>query len=179
MVAFPGISWYNIADYIMGGLVMLKATGSRRELAGCKYYGCVSDLIDRPELARLKEITHHVRTNRFQHCVNVSYYSYLVCRRLGLDSRSAARAGLLHDLFYYDRRQYNSGREKGEPSHSLMHSRIAEGNARRLTELSSLESDIISRHMWPMTRKLPKYRESLVVCMIDKYCAVLEFIAGK
>jgi uncharacterized protein len=157
---------------------MLKAVCSRQELAGCSYYGCVSDLIERPELARLKEITHHVRTSRFQHCVNVSYYSYLVCRRLGLDSRSAARAGLLHDLFYYDRKEYNSARTKDEPSHSLKHSRVAENNAGRLTRLSDLERDIISRHMWPMTKKLPKYRESLVVCMIDKYCAVLEFVAG-
>lgn len=34
---------------------------------------------------------------------------------------------------------------------------------------------MIIKHMWPLTVKLPKYAESYVIVMIDKYAAMLEF----
>ncbi len=158
---------------------MLKAIGSRKELSESSYYDCISDIIDDSRLEPLKEITHHICTTRFQHCVNVSYYSYLVCRKLRLDCRGAARAGLLHDLFYYDRKEYNSMRVKGQPKHSAMHAGLALRNAGELTELNPKERDMIEKHMWPVTRPLPKYRESYVITVIDKYCAVLELCVPK
>lgn len=158
---------------------MLKAICSNKELTSSSYYCCISDIIDAPQLDPLKDITHHISTTRFQHCVNVSYYSYVVCRKLRLDARSAARAGLLHDLFYYDRKEYNCSRVKGVPSHSRMHSDVALRNALMLTEMNPLEVDMIEKHMWPMTRKLPKYKETYVITVIDKYCAVLEFCVPK
>ena len=92
---------------------MLKAICSRKELSDSAYYDCVSDIIDAPEIMRLKNIAHHISTTRYQHCVNVSYYGFIICRKLKLDARSAARAGLMHDMFYYDRKEFNSMREKG------------------------------------------------------------------
>ena len=158
---------------------MLKAICSKKDLSLCAYYDCISDIINSTELEPLKDITHHISTTRFQHCLNVSYYSYILCRKLGLNARSAARAGLLHDLFYYDRKEYNALREKGQMSHSLMHSLIAVRNAENITKITPLERDIIEKHMFPMTVKLPKYRESYVITIIDKYCAVLEFCIPK
>ncbi|MGB4090763.1 MAG: HD domain-containing protein [Ruminococcus flavefaciens] len=158
---------------------MLKAICSKKDLSLCSYYSCIADLIDSDEIEKLKDIRHHISTTRFQHCLNVSYYSYVVCRKFRLNARSAARAGLLHDLFYYDRKEYNSLRSKGEPRHSRMHSQVAVENARELTHISLLEKDMIEKHMWPMTRPLPKYRETYIITLIDKYCAVLEFCVPK
>ena len=158
---------------------MLKAICSRKELSDSSYYSCVSDIITDSRLDPLKDITHHICTTRFQHCVNVSYYSYLVCRKLRLDSRGAARAGLLHDLFYYDRKEYNSNRVRGQLRHSANHADVALRNAGEVTELSSRERDMIEKHMWPVTRPLPKYRETVVITVIDKYCAVLELCVPK
>ncbi|MCM1507763.1 MAG: HDIG domain-containing protein [Ruminococcus flavefaciens] len=158
---------------------MLKAICSKKDLSLCAYYDCIRDIINSSELEPLKEITHHISTTRFQHCLNVSYYSYALCRKLGLNARSVARAGLLHDLFYYDRKEYNSLREKGQYSHSRMHSIIAVRNAEQVTDITPLERDIIEKHMFPMTVKLPKYRESYVITIIDKYCAVLEVCVPK
>ncbi|MDE5584597.1 MAG: HDIG domain-containing protein [Ruminococcus sp.] len=158
---------------------MLKAICSKKDLSLCAYYNCICDIVDSAELESLKDITHHISTTRFQHCLNVSYYSYVVCRKFRLNARSAARAGLLHDLFYYDRKEYNSHKEKGGMSHSMMHSLMAVENAEKLTEITDLERDIIEKHMFPMTRPLPKYRESYVITLIDKYCAVLEFCIPK
>ncbi|MBP3242419.1 MAG: HAD family hydrolase [Ruminococcus sp.] len=154
---------------------MLKAICSGKDLSSTSFYDCVSDIISCPELSRLKGITHHICTTRFQHSLNVSYYSYVVCRFLRLDARSAARAGLLHDLFYYDRKTYNASRSKGQPSHSSMHAAVALKNACAVTDISKLERDIIAKHMWPVTRPVPKYRETYVITVIDKYCAILEF----
>jgi hypothetical protein len=75
----------------------------------------------------------------------------------------------------YDRKEYNSARMKGDPSHSRHHSAIALKNAKGITEVNAIEEDMIAKHMWPMTLKLPKYRETYVITVIDKYCAVLEF----
>ena len=158
---------------------MLKAICSKKDLTLCSYYNCISDIIDSEELEKLKQIKHHIATTRFQHCVNVSYYSYVLCRKFRLNARAAARAGLLHDLFFYDRKEYNSSREKGQPGHSSMHSQIAVQNASELTDISDLERDIIEKHMWPVTRPKPLYKETYVITVIDKYCAVLEFCVPK
>ena len=158
---------------------MLKAICSSKELTGNSYYDCVKDIIDCRQLQELKGITHHVSTTRFQHCLNVSYYSYIVCRRFSLNARSAARAGLLHDLFYYDRREYNSSRSKGQDSHSRKHSMEACANAAKVTDITRLERDMIEKHMWPATRQMPKYKETYIITIIDKYCAILEFCVPK
>ena len=154
---------------------MLKAICSRKELLFSDYYSCVDDIISSEQLNKLKEITHHISTTRFQHCLNVSYYSWLMCRKLGLNARSAARAGLLHDLFFYNRKEYNASKRRGQLSHSAMHAAQAAENAARLTPITDLERDMIEKHMWPATRPMPRFKETYVITVIDKYCAVLEF----
>ncbi|WP_294411770.1 HD domain-containing protein [uncultured Ruminococcus sp.] len=158
---------------------MLKAICSRKELTANSYYDCVKDIIGCQQVQELRSITHHISTTRFQHCVNVSYYSYMVCRKFNLNARSAARAGLLHDLFYYDRKQYNSEKTKGQASHSENHAMLACANAAEITKISKLERDMIEKHMWPVTRPMPKYKETYIITIIDKYCAVLEFCVPK
>ena len=56
---------------------------------------------------------------------SVSYYSFLICRRMGWDYRSAARAGLLHDLYFYDWRTKKYIRS----GHASWHPRVALDNA--------------------------------------------------
>lgn len=55
-----------------------------------------------------------------------------------------------------------------------MHPRIAVKNAEKITELSDLERDIILKHMWGATIAPPKYKESYIVTLVDKYCAIKE-----
>lgn len=151
---------------------MLKAICSKKDLTQTSYFDCIKDIINSSELESLKLITHHIYTTRFQHCLNVSYHNYLICSFLGLDAKSAARAGLLHDLFYYDRKEYN--KHKKSFSHSRFHSLVALENASKLTEINDIERDIIENHMFPSTRQLPKHKEAYVIVIVDKYCAVLE-----
>lgn len=158
-------------------IFMLKAILSGKDLTHFReYYSCVNDLLNSSEVARLNEFTHHLGTTRFQHSLNVSYYNFLICRKLRLDARSAARAGLLHDLFFYNRKSH----KKVLKTHAAEHASVALDNAARAFTLSELESDMIINHMWPMTPRLPRHRETFVITLVDKFCAcaeVLEFAA--
>ena len=49
-------------------------------------------------------------------------------------------------------------------------------NARKLVNLNKKEEDIILKHMWGATIAPPKYKESYIVTMVDKYWAVKEAV---
>lgn len=136
------------------------------------YNECVGDLADLPDILKLDDFSQHMNTSRLQHSVNVSYYSFLICKALGWDHRAAARAGLLHDFFLYDWRS----EKQPEGHHAKAHPKVALNNARKLVGLSSVEEDAIVKHMWPVTMPFPKYKESYVVSFIDKYCACCEIL---
>jgi uncharacterized protein len=135
------------------------------------YMAHVGNLIDQPAVTKLRDITHHYNTTRFHHSARVSYTSYKITKKLGWNHKATARAGLLHDLFYYDWRDTKF--DKG--THAWNHPRIAVKNASKLTKLSKLEKDIILKHMWGATIAPPRYKESFVVTFVDKYWAVREW----
>ncbi|HBF74935.1 MAG TPA: hydrolase [Lactobacillus sp.] len=138
-----------------------------------EYVALVADLLAKPEVQKLANYTQHHHSNRLDHSISVSYDSYLIAKKHHLNVRATARAGLLHDLFYYDWRttKFNLG------SHAFIHPRVALRNAEKLTELSPMEKDIILKHMWGATAALPKYRESVVVSLVDDKDAVVEFLS--
>ena len=137
-----------------------------------EYEKCVSDLIQDENVRSMENYIQHSNITCLEHSVYVSYTSYLVCRFLGLDYVSAARAGLLHDFFLYDWHKKSS--KSG--FHGFTHPNTALENANKFFALNDLEKDIIVKHMWPLTVKLPKYKESFIVVFIDKYRASMEII---
>ncbi len=156
---------------------MLKAVLSRKNIAeNAEFYGCISDLLASASVERLKEYSHHLGTSRFQHCLNVSYYNFLICRKLGLNARSGARAGLLHDFFFYSRQDRKKPDFKG--AHVTAHPIIALGNASEEFPISELEGDMIVCHMWPITKNFPRHRETFVITFVDKFCAVAEIASA-
>ena len=60
--------------------------------------------------------------------------------------------------------------------HGFTHPRAALEKASGLFELNRLERDIIVKHMWPLTLRFPRYRESYVVNLSDKLCAMAELL---
>lgn len=139
-----------------------------------EYLHSVRDVIHSPSIQRLDGFDQHMGISRLRHSENVSYKSYVLAHLLGWDSRAAARAGLMHDMFYYNFREAGfTARE-----HCRIHPQIALKNAEMSFELSGVESDIIRAHMWLATWTPPKYKESYLVTMVDKYCAAEEFVLG-
>ena len=154
---------------------MLHATGSKKELTRQAYYMLVADILEHADVQALKQFRHHHYTTRFQHSLNVSYYNYLLCRFFHWDAVSAARAGLLHDLYFYETADYDRSDSPDQKSHSAHHPEVAMQNAAVRFALNPRERDMIEKHMWPLTHRMPHYKESYAITFVDKYAAMLEF----
>ncbi len=132
----------------------------------------ISELINNPTVQKMKNFRQHYNSSCFEHCLEVSYISYIICKKLGLDYVSAARAGLLHDLFLYDWR-HSRKKLQLEGWHAFIHPKIALKNAEQLCTLNEKEKDIIVKHMWPVTfLDFPKYKETFIITLVDKYSAL-------
>ena len=137
-----------------------------------EYKKCISDLAQNEIVRSMENFIQHSNITCMEHSVYVSYISYLMCRRLKLDYCSAARGGLLHDLFLYDWHTTKTN----DGLHGFTHPYTALENANKHFDLNDLEKDIIVKHMWPLTVKFPKYKETFIVAFVDKYCASMEII---
>ena len=138
-----------------------------------EYMDLVKDLINNDKVKEMQKYRQHYDINTFEHCMNVSYISYKICKKFGWDYKSMARAAMLHDLFLYDWR--NSKKElKLDGYHAFVHPKIALENASKLYDLNEKEKDIIVKHMWPVTVALPKYKETYIITLVDKYSALQE-----
>lgn len=136
-----------------------------------EFLSIIQDIINNETVQKMKDFRQHCNTSCFDHCLSVSYNSYLICKRLNLDYVSAARAGMLHDLFLYDWRYRENGR-KG--LHAFTHPRTALENSIKLFDLNKKEKDIILKHMWPITLIPPRYIEGFLLSIVDKYCTLYE-----
>lgn len=132
----------------------------------------IRNIIENQKVQEMKKYKQHYETSTFDHCYMVSYYCYKVCKKLKLDYKSVAKAGMLHDFFLYDWRIKNG--RKG--LHAFTHGKTACKNASELFELSEKEKDMIIKHMWPVTPQFPRSKEGFILTFIDKYCALAEAI---
>lgn len=140
---------------------------------GEDFYECIRDIAEHPVVLRMKLYPHHGHTNCYEHCLHVAYYNYVVCRYFHLDARSAARGGMLHDLFLYD--WHTHAQKTGERFHGIHHPKHAYRHAKKFFNLNPIEEDIILAHMWPVTvLKVPKTKEGWITTLTDKYCGALE-----
>ena len=137
-----------------------------------EYNIIIKDILSNDKVLELDNHIHH-KTTRLTHSKRVSYYSYLVCKKLNLDYVSTARGGLLHDFFlnsYSDEKSYKLLRN---------HPLIAYKNASKYFKLNNKEKNIIESHMFPINIKyIPKYKESYIVSIVDKIVGVYENIIG-
>ena len=135
------------------------------------YMDIVKDIIENEMVQQMKQYRQHFSVSCFDHCLYVSYNLYLLCKKHKLDYVSAARAGIVHDLFLYDWRKRQEGR-KG--LHAYTHARTAYENAKKIFNLNKKEKDIILKHMWPVTIAIPRFKETFLMTYVDKYFAYSE-----
>jgi len=126
----------------------------------------------------MKTNIQHGSTNCVLHSIAVTHFSLIVAIKLHLKVNyiDITTGALLHDYFLYDWHD----KEKCQKWHGFKHPVIALKNATNKWNLNDVEKDIITTHMFPLTlSKMPKYKESVLVCIIDKICALYETFARK
>lgn len=136
-----------------------------------EFRAIIKDIVENDTVQQMRNFRQHYDTSCFDHCYKVALISYIICKKLNLDYISAARAGMLHDLFLYDWRIREPGRKR---FHAFHHPRIALNNSLKIFSLNKKEQDIILKHMWPITVIPPKSMEAFIITFVDKYCALLE-----
>lgn len=136
------------------------------------YLNCVRDILEHPVFQSMDQYIQHGHTTCMNHCIQVSYLSYRICRRYGWNAAGAARAGLLHDMFLYD--WHTHAKETGDYFHGYTHPKTALNNASRYFDLTSEESDMILCHMWPLTLRPPKTMAGMSIVYADKVCSLSE-----
>ena len=119
-------------------------------------YAILQQYDENPQVQRMREFIQHGDVTTYQHCKNVVRVSFWLNRRLHLhaDETSLAVGAFLHDFSH--------------PGYACV-------NAQRVFHITKKEQNIIASHMWPLTfRHVPTCREAFIVCLADKYCAVVE-----
>lgn len=139
-----------------------------------EYISVVEDILNNEKFQSMQQYIQHGTTNCLEHCIAVSYRSYLYARNKNLNYCAAARGGILHDMFLYDwhtRKQLTN-----EKWHGFKHPQKALEIAGELFDLTAKEKDIIKKHMWPLTISVPRYKETYIVLYYDKIFSTKETI---
>ncbi len=139
-----------------------------------EFFSIIQNLTKNEKVQEMKNFNQHADISCYKHCVNVAFYTYIICKKLHFDYTSATRGAMLHDLFLYDWHYHIRKDKKFSSLHAFDHPKIALKNATEIFELNNIEKDVIVNHMWPLTIKLPHYKETVVVTFADKISATVE-----
>ena len=134
------------------------------------------ELLNDPQVKRMKGFCQHGRVNTYDHCLAVANLSAAIDRKLGLNSRrrTLLRGAMLHDYYLYDWHNW------GGHGHGFSHPHRAAENARRDFRITEEEAEIIESHMWPLTlTHVPHSREAWIVCIADKICSLKETLTER
>lgn len=124
----------------------------------------------------MNKYIQHGTTTTYDHVLAVARYSYLLSCRLpfSFNTDSLILGAILHDFYLYDWHE----NDKTHRLHGFYHPGKALINANKYFQLNKIERDIISKHMFPLTiTKVPRYRESVIVCIADKIVATKETLS--
>ncbi len=130
----------------------------------------LTDVLNNDSVKQMKNYRQHFDTSCYEHCRNVAWITYKICKLFNLNYIEATRAAMLHDMFLYDWRE-KSEKSKG---HALNHPKKALEIASIEFNLTQKEKDIILKHMWPLTIIPPKSFEGFFVTIADKLCVIYE-----
>ena len=126
------------------------------------------NIINTHKFNELKSESHHGLT-RYTHVMRVSKFTYKITKKLHMDYISATRAALLHD--YFTSKDVDNIKEFKKLN---IHPSVACKNALLEFDLNEIEKNAIESHMFPLGKKLPKYKESWILTIVDKFVATYE-----
>ena len=128
-----------------------------------EYKKIVKEILRNKEFKKMYYIEHH-GISRWEHLLKISYYSYIIAKIIKLDYVSVARGALLHD-FYLDGDERSAKRKFLD---TFTHPEKALITSLDNFNLNDMEQNIIFSHMFPIYPIIPKYKESILVDIVDK-----------
>ena len=133
----------------------------------------INKIINNDEYQKRKEYMHHENESVYEHSLKVAYLSYLFAKKHNLDIKNTVIGALLHD-FYYRPWQEDTEKKSFFKQHGFVHAAEALENAKLIFPeyMNPMVEDIILKHMFPLNIRLPRYKESYVVCLMDKYSSL-------
>ena len=146
-----------------------------KEVENLVFKSYLLEVMKKKKFLKMNRYIQHGNTTCLLHSIAVSYYSYRLCKflKLNIREKELIRGALLHDYFLYDwHEKYNPSKNLG--LHGIIHPKIALFNAKKDYNINDIEEDIIKNHMFPLTFYPPKYKESAIVCIVDKICSIYE-----
>lgn len=135
------------------------------------------DILSNETYKSQSKYMQHGKTSVLAHEMNVTIYALKIADRLKIkvDERSLIRGSLLHDYFLYDWHVS----DKSHRLHGFHHAKKSLANASNDFNLNEIEKNMISTHMFPMNLRVPKYKESIILCLADKIVATKETFKRK
>lgn len=128
-----------------------------------EFNNIIKDILKNQEIIDLRYEYHH-GISRLDHSLNVAKLTFNICKLFKIKTiKETTRAALLHDFY----RSFEDSSFKGHPF-------VAAKNAKRVFNINEMQEDIIVKHMFPATIKLPKYKETWIVSASDKIAAIKE-----
>lgn len=141
-----------------------------------EYYNITKEILEHPEFIKRKGYKHHGEISVYDHCLAVSYKSYKACKLFQLDYKSAAIGGLLHDFYYKPWQECNEKKPLFK-KHGFVHATEALENSKKFfpKKINKRVENIIKRHMFPLNIVPPRYKESWIITVMDKYVSMEVF----
>ncbi len=146
-----------------------------KEVENLVFRSYLEEIMHKKKFLKMNRYVQHGNTSCLLHSIAVAYYSYRFSKflKIKVHEKELIRGALLHDYFLYDwHAKYNPSKNVGK--HGFIHPKIALFNAYRDFNINTIEADIIKKHMFPLTFEAPKYKESIIVCLVDKVCSLYE-----
>lgn len=133
-----------------------------------------SDILNSSNMELNKKFIQHGSTSVYDHSISVTNMCLKIVDKLNIkvDTKSLVRGALLHDYFLYDWHV----KDKSHRLHGFKHAKIAYINASKEFNLNKKEKNMILTHMFPLNLRIPRYKESIILCVADKICATKETI---
>lgn len=141
-----------------------------------EFYEIIKEIVEHEEFQKRKNFPHHGEETVYDHSMKVSYLAYKMAKKLKVDVKSVTIGALLHD-FYTTPWQEAPKQKKIKDMHGFSHPKIAYQNAKYYFPhlMNDKIQDMITKHMFPLTIKPPKYKESWILTTADKIVSLSVF----
>ena len=148
-----------------------------------EWYEIVKEILNSDEFQNRQYFPHHHYYSVWDHSIIVSFRSFLIAKRLRINPRNCAIAGLLHDFyevaFIYSAElealsekyvKDTNQHKKLFKKHGFTHAKqAAENYTKFFPDLVNAQiTNAIKRHMFPLNIIPPRFKEGWIITYVDK-----------